>query len=76
MNNITVKDLLNRKLHLEMHLIKEIRERVTAFEKSTGVPICDVSVLVNEIDTTPLDGRKQCIYDMDVEIVLDLKAIE
>lgn len=78
MNNITVKDLLNRKVHLELHLLNDIKERVTAFKKDTGVSIDSVHVIIDKVDTTRMGGgREHHIYGMiDVEVGLDLREME
>ncbi len=76
LNDITIRDLLRKKLELELHLLKEVRRYTDAFEKDTGVPINVVNVIIDEIDTTPIGERKRFIYRMDVEVGFDLRVIE
>lgn len=78
LNDITVRDLLRKKLHLELHLLKEVKTGLDAFKKDTGVSIDAVHIFINKIDTTPMgSGKERYIYGMiDVEVGLDLKGIE
>lgn len=49
MKDITVKELLNKKVELEVYLIDEITKLLLKFQKETGCDIKDIKIMMKDV---------------------------
>jgi len=74
MKDITVTELLNRRIGLEKDLLEVISREVRAFERETGVPIRNIHI--HQMDATSIGSPKKEFQITDVSVTLELEEDE
>lgn len=49
MKDITVKELIDKKVELEIYLIEEITKLLLKFQKETGCDIKDIKIMMKDV---------------------------
>lgn len=78
MRDLTLKEIMCKKTDFELRLCTHIREEIIPFEKTIGVPIKNIYIIINKIDVKTFDSRKNIFISAikDVTVELDFEAIE
>ena len=74
MKEMTVSQLLNRRLDLEKTLLEKINKEIRNFERETGINISRINL--NFIDVGTLDKPRAQRLLTNVSVHLDLEEIE